>query len=335
MKISVLIPAYNCEATIRATLDSVLAQTCQPDEILVMDDGSTDQTASLLNSYVPRINVLSQRNGGVASARNALCERVQGDLLAFIDADNLWHPHYLETQKSLFEKYPHAAGFSTGYVNFRGYSNYIWAKSPSDDASHFVTIPSLVFFKKYNEAPSTCEINAFCVPKRVLKEIGDQPFGPSARRSEDFYFTMLVALHGDIIHTPAPLVAYRLVEGSLSCNRVESFSDAVRALELLEDRIKVLNDVRFTKIFRGAIASKRRVYAKLLLGAGRIADARKQLRSSLWNSGNPFSIAKSLGLFFVSYLPHSLQPTWPSSFRDWKSLEETAVFSAQRSKENR
>ena len=98
MTISVLIPAYNCQATIRETLDSVLAQTRQPDEILVMDDGSTDQTPAILEFYKPRVQVLRQENQGVAAARNSLLERAQGDLLAWLDSDDVWHPHCLDIQ---------------------------------------------------------------------------------------------------------------------------------------------------------------------------------------------------------------------------------------------
>jgi len=69
LAVAVLIPAYNCEKTISETLESVFAQSLPPDEIVVMDDGSTDGTAGLLGSYGPRITVLRQPNGGPASAR--------------------------------------------------------------------------------------------------------------------------------------------------------------------------------------------------------------------------------------------------------------------------
>ncbi len=110
-RISVLIPAYNCTATLRETLDSVLAQTRQADEILVMDDGSTDETRALARSYEPLLKVYWQPNAGLARARNALVARATGDLVTFLDSDDLWHPHYLESQLSNLEEYPNAVAF--------------------------------------------------------------------------------------------------------------------------------------------------------------------------------------------------------------------------------
>lgn len=117
-KISVTIPAYNAERTIRATLDSVLEQTLPPDEILVMDDGSSDDTRSIIDSNEPRITVFQPKNAGSATARNALCACAKGDMIAFLDSDDVWHPRYLEFQKRAFERNPTAALFFTGHVDF-------------------------------------------------------------------------------------------------------------------------------------------------------------------------------------------------------------------------
>src|SRR4051794_23550692 len=124
MKVSALIPTYNSAATIRGTLDSVLAQTAPADEILVMDDGSTDSTVSILESYRPRITVLQQRNGGVAQARNMLCARATGELLPFLDHDDFWHPDYLKTQRQLFPNHPRPVAFFTGHATLYGAGNY-------------------------------------------------------------------------------------------------------------------------------------------------------------------------------------------------------------------
>src|ERR1035438_3408854 len=105
MKISVIIPAYNAAATIKATLEAVLSQTVSPHEVLVFDDGSTDNTADLLESYKPRVTVFRQSNQGAAHARNFLCAQARNDMLAFLDADDIWHPRYLEVQQRLIERH--------------------------------------------------------------------------------------------------------------------------------------------------------------------------------------------------------------------------------------
>ena len=198
MRITVTIAAYNAAATIRATLDSVFRQTVPPDEILVVNDGSTDDTPSILNSYQPRLTVFAQENKGLSGARNVLCKQAQGDLIAFLDSDDIWHPRYLEVQRSLFNDYPNAVAFFTGHVNFGGQEDYLWDDEPSDEASSRVElIDPVSFFKRYSRAtgpfasPSYC-----CVPKRALMEIGEEPFDPSMRVCDDAYIFYLLALPG-------------------------------------------------------------------------------------------------------------------------------------------
>ena len=99
--VSVIIPAYNAEAFIRQTLDSVLAQTYQNIEVLVVDDGSQDQTAAIVESYSQkdsRVTLLKQANAGVAAARNLAIQSARGDYIAPIDADDIWYSQKLEKQ---------------------------------------------------------------------------------------------------------------------------------------------------------------------------------------------------------------------------------------------
>ena len=98
MTISVLIPAYNAEDTIAETLASVLNQTLLPDEIIVVDDGSTDHTAKVAASASNSIRVIGQTNRGPAAALNMGVKLATGDLLSFIDADDLWERDKLAIQ---------------------------------------------------------------------------------------------------------------------------------------------------------------------------------------------------------------------------------------------
>ena len=124
MKVSVVIPTYNSARTIHAAIDSALAQTIAPYEVIVLDDGSTDGTVSILQSYGSSITVLRQENSGVASTRNTLCKKAQGDLIAFLDHDDIWHARYLEIQQKNATKYPDAVAFFTGHTNFYGYESF-------------------------------------------------------------------------------------------------------------------------------------------------------------------------------------------------------------------
>src|SRR5215831_13620895 len=117
MKISVAIPTYNSARFIQATLNSVLTQSIAPGEILIVDDGSTDETIAILSSYGSSVRVIRQSNQGVAAARNVLASNVAGDLVAFLDHDDLWHPRYLEAQCNSFQQYPEAVAYFAGHVN--------------------------------------------------------------------------------------------------------------------------------------------------------------------------------------------------------------------------
>jgi glycosyltransferase involved in cell wall biosynthesis len=105
--ISVVIPTYNRAHTLRRALDSVLAQTWPPSEILVVDDGSTDGTPDLLKSYGDRgVRVIKTRNQGVSHARNRGVEACTGDWIAFLDSDDEWLPQKLEKQLEVISATP-------------------------------------------------------------------------------------------------------------------------------------------------------------------------------------------------------------------------------------
>ncbi len=104
MRVSVLIAAYNAEAYVAEAVDSVLNQSRPPDEVIVVDDGSTDRTGSVLAGFGSRITLVSQPNRGQAVALNGGIARVSGDLLGFCDADDLWLPRKLEMQLALMER---------------------------------------------------------------------------------------------------------------------------------------------------------------------------------------------------------------------------------------
>jgi glycosyltransferase involved in cell wall biosynthesis len=96
--VSVIIPAFNAERYIAAAIDSVLDQTLPPDEVMVVDDGSTDRTAAILADYGDQITVITQPNGGIAVANNRGVAAASKPLLSFLDADDLWMAKKLEMQ---------------------------------------------------------------------------------------------------------------------------------------------------------------------------------------------------------------------------------------------
>lgn len=151
---SVVIPLYNKEKNITKTLESVLAQTYTDYEIIIVNDGSTDNSAAVVQSVIYKcqmsnvqcpIRLFTKPNGGVSSARNYGVEKSRSEYVAFLDADDLWEPNYLETLARLIADYPNASLYGLGYgwlkngnkipatsqLNYRGIIPY--------DGSHLMT----------------------------------------------------------------------------------------------------------------------------------------------------------------------------------------------------
>jgi glycosyltransferase involved in cell wall biosynthesis len=104
--VTVVIPTYNSGRFVTEAVDSVLSQTLPPAEVVVVDDGSTDDTAARLACYSSRVRYIHQPNGGVASARNRGLQEARAEAIAFLDSDDVWHPSKLEAQVGLLRARP-------------------------------------------------------------------------------------------------------------------------------------------------------------------------------------------------------------------------------------
>jgi glycosyltransferase involved in cell wall biosynthesis len=116
--VTCIIAVYNGERYLGEAIDSILAQTYQPLRVVVADDGSTDRTADVAAQYATRIIYLHQSNHGYAAAKNLGLSAAQGDFVAFLDADDLWHPEKLERQIARFRERPELDLCFTRYENF-------------------------------------------------------------------------------------------------------------------------------------------------------------------------------------------------------------------------
>src|SRR5580704_10876157 len=118
MRVSVVIPAYNCGPYIAEALDSVLGQSLAPDEIVVVDDGSTDDTPERVAAYVGRVRYVRQANERVAAARNRGIAETSGELIAFLDSDDVWHPAKLERQVAILRERPEIGAIGTRLIDW-------------------------------------------------------------------------------------------------------------------------------------------------------------------------------------------------------------------------
>jgi len=117
--VSCIIPVYNGERFLGAAVDSILAQTRQPVEIIIVDDGSTDGTPEVIARYGDRVRSIRQENAGPAAARNAGIALATGAVIGFLDADDLWLPHKLALQMGELTRSPETMLCLAGMMNFR------------------------------------------------------------------------------------------------------------------------------------------------------------------------------------------------------------------------
>ncbi|MDB6030412.1 MAG: glycosyl transferase family 2 [Verrucomicrobiales bacterium] len=118
--VTAIIPTYNRAAMLAQALKSALEQTRPPDEIIVVDDGSTDNTAEVVASHGARVRYIRQDNAGAAAARNRGLKESQSEYIAFLDSDDLWTPRKIELQLGFFARTPKADFVFADMANFTG-----------------------------------------------------------------------------------------------------------------------------------------------------------------------------------------------------------------------
>lgn len=120
LKVSIVIPLYNKAPYVRRALDSIAAQTLAEFEVIVIDDGSTDEGPAMVANYPdPRVRLITQSNAGPGSARNTGIAQSHGEFIAFLDADDEWLPTYLDESVRLLERFGHeVASVTSGYIEY-------------------------------------------------------------------------------------------------------------------------------------------------------------------------------------------------------------------------
>ncbi len=200
--ISCIVPVFNGERYLREALDSIFAQTYRPLEVLVVDDGSTDGTAAVIATYGDQVRSLRQANAGPAAARNLGLSAARGGFVAFLDADDLWHPEKLARQMARFEARPDLDMCVTQAQNF-------WVPELREFGARHRDHPGL---------RETLEVRSLCtllVRRSLFDTVGD--FNPKFSAGEDTDWFLRTFEHGAVVESlPDVLVYRRLHRGNLS-----------------------------------------------------------------------------------------------------------------------
>ncbi len=203
---SIIIPLYNKAPYIRKALESVLAQTYQAYECIIIDDGSTDDSRTMVENWLGkndlrcggRFNLLSQHNAGVAVARNNAAKEARGEYLCFLDADDWWEPTFLEEMARHIARYPDAGLYATNYIYYKPGKTHI--------ALHLST-GYINYPKAYLQSTAMpVWTGAVAMPRRVFEETCGFPAG--VRLGEDFLLWAKTAMRYPVAFLNKPLAYY-------------------------------------------------------------------------------------------------------------------------------
>jgi glycosyltransferase involved in cell wall biosynthesis len=212
--VSVIMPAYNVEPYIGDAIRSALAQTFTDFELVVVDDGSKDDTAQVVRALArqdARVHLVQQANRGLAGARNSALRASRGEFFALLDSDDLWEPTFLEQQLAILGAHPDV-DIVTGNGWYLGGARHGQLARPHPDARPAPELASII-----GDEWSVFIMSVF--RRQVYTGIG--PFDESMRSNEDYDFWLRAAVAGyTFVRNDTPLGHYRVRSDSLSASNV-------------------------------------------------------------------------------------------------------------------
>jgi glycosyltransferase involved in cell wall biosynthesis len=227
--ISIVIPLFNKEAYIQKTLKSALGQTFQNFEVIVVNDGSTDNSLRIVSSIVDsRIKIINQDNAGVSATRNRGVECASSDYIAFLDADDQWKPEFLAKVLALRKEFPQARTFASAFEVIRSDRG----KVPLKQFPHEKGIINIEQFmelcmKGYRPLCASSVITE----KRLLHEVGLFPVEQTRAEDLDTWFRLIRKAPCAFINAPLVIYWMGLPQSTCVCNNDIITSSLVEELE--------------------------------------------------------------------------------------------------------
>lgn len=216
-KISVVVPTYNCAKYLTQAIESVLTQSKPAFEIIVVDDGSTDETASVLAFYKDKISVIHQQNRGVSCARNVGIEAATGDWIAFLDSDDIWFPNKLELYIEAMNCFPNSVVYYSEFTVLQAdrKGNYPSINSLNNsstdiscDSEHSGWIYHQLLLTNWVHTSSAL------VNKSIFETVGK--FDENLIIAEDWDLFLRISRYGQFYKIKQPLSLYRITPNSLT-----------------------------------------------------------------------------------------------------------------------
>lgn len=231
-KVSVIIPTFNRAYCLHEAIDSVLVQTFQDFELIVVDDGSSDNTLEVVRGYGPKIKCIYQENKGLSSARNRGIKEASGEFVAFLDSDDIWLPEKLNRQIDIFQKENIIGLVSTRaeVIDEQGNSLGIYKpkKFTSSDLSGLLNAYFVV-------------ISSVMVRRSALDSL-DYYFDESLKSAEDFDFCLRLSRVTQLYYLDNVEVKYRDSLNAMSKNLVKMYYSRIQILKKFSDRLRNQKD---------------------------------------------------------------------------------------------
>lgn len=241
--ISIIIPLYNKEDYIRATLDSILSQTFQDFEVVVVNDGSTDNSLSVVGAYSDsRLKVFDKANGGVSRARNFGFQQSKGEWVMFLDADDTIMPNCLETLHQLICDFPSVSLVSANYNTVYGESKVV--KGCSLKVRGILNDP----FKNLWDMHWKLRLGAYAFKRDLFDKVGG--FSTQMKKGEDAFFDNSLIQLAKIAYSPQIIMSYNR-EGSFFSNISISLSEFDIFYQNLDDGSKYEKLVKAAIVWKG------------------------------------------------------------------------------------
>jgi glycosyltransferase involved in cell wall biosynthesis len=267
--VSVVIPTYNSAALVAQAIDSVLTQTIPPAEVIVVDDGSVDDTRHRLAAYGNRIMVMVQENQGVAIARNNGIRRARGDLIAFLDADDIWHPRKLEWQHEVLRQHSEVGLLGTGVFG--------WPALTLPEAAAAPGVLLDIVSWRCLAVKNYFTTSSILVRRPVLDKVGT--FDHRLQGPEDHDLWLRVAQVSMVGNLRLPLTGYRSIGGSLSKQAVTMQAGMELILRKLDE----------CQAWKGDLLLRRKAYGYLHYSCAYMHRASGDRRTALQNMLRSFA----------------------------------------------
>ncbi len=250
--VSIILPTYNCAAFLPHSIGTILSQTYNSYEIIVIDDGSTDNTKEVLYPFMQRIKYIrSEQNKGLPTARNIGIRPAQGKYIAFIDADDLWLPEKLQTDIEYFETHPEVSMVYSKHIN-------IDEKGDDLDGNTKRQLPSGNIFTQLFSVQNFIITSSVVVRKEVFETTG--LFDEQLFNCQDWDMWLRIAFHFKVAGIDKPLVKYRHNPYSLSKNRNNVLKYQKIIIDKIYNKFKDKENGINEKLYKKRLASH---YAKV------------------------------------------------------------------------